>query len=156
MTRCRELRYLVLDLGQVQGVDPSAFGLLSKLRASLDASRVRLLLCALEPSAAPLLLGIAARDAEPWTHGASGVFATLEAALEWCEDELVLHGSPSSTPATSAAHSTSTTPDCAPTAPDVEAPGAAPSAAPGAAAFALPHSIASESTSRITSANALH
>ena len=142
VTRCRELRYLVLDLGQVQGVDPSAFGLLSKLRASLDASRVRLLLCALEPSAAPLLLGIAARDAEPWTHGASGVFATLEAALEWCEDELVLHGSPSSTPATSAAHSTSTTPDCAPTAPDVEAPGAAPSAAPGAAAFALPHSIA--------------
>ena len=133
VTRCRELRYLVLDLGQVQGVDPSAFGLLSKLRASLDASRVRLLLCALEPSAAPLLLGIAARDAEPWTHGASGVFATLEAALEWCEDELVLHGSPSSTPATSAAHSTSTTPDCAPTAPDVEAPGAAPSAAPGAA-----------------------
>ena len=90
------LRFVILDLGAVQGVDPSACALLGKLRRALGTRRpprhpVRLLLASLQPSLLPTLVAHAALS----PHDArASLFSSADAALEWCEDDLLLHGSP--------------------------------------------------------------
>lgn len=90
------LRFVVLDLGAVQGVDPSACALLGKLRRALGTRRngaapVRVLLASLQPSLLPTLVAHAALS----PHDArETLFPSADAALEWCEDDLLLHGSP--------------------------------------------------------------
>ena len=92
------LRFVVLDLYAVQGVEPSACALLGKLRIGMARRQVHLLMASLQPELLPTLFAHAALAP---ADGAS-LFPSVDAALESCEDALVLHGSPYSTPPDSA------------------------------------------------------
>ena len=84
------MRYLVLDMDMVQGVDPSAAALLGRLRRLLLQRSVRVLLANLQPELVELFLAHSVLDDGP--HG--GLFHTVDTAVEWCEDELLIIGSP--------------------------------------------------------------
>ncbi|KAL1504372.1 hypothetical protein AB1Y20_010778 [Prymnesium parvum] len=92
--RSPELRFVILDLKLVQGVDPSASELLGRLSRQLLYRQTRLVFANLQPSLVPMCLQHAGiRDGDT-AQGAGKVFPSVDSALEWCEDELLLQGSP--------------------------------------------------------------
>ena len=122
-----QMRFLVLDMAYCQGCDPSACALLGRAARTLSDRRVRLILANADPSLLPVLVEhqVLPRDTLPASldHGraedatpmstAGGLapghvvgcarhFATVDQALEWCEDELLLSGSPTETTAAAA------------------------------------------------------
>ena len=90
--RCAEMRYIVLDMALIQGVDASAVALLARLRRRLNRDRsTRLIVANLQPELTDLFRGHGVL--ERGSHG-TPIKHTVESALEWCEDEILINGSP--------------------------------------------------------------
>lgn len=87
------LTFVILDLELVQYIDPAACPVLCRLLRAMCDRDVRLVFAHLQPSlVAPLVAHAVLRD--DWPAGTGRLHATVDAALEWCEDELLLRGSP--------------------------------------------------------------
>lgn len=95
------LRFVILDLHAVEGAEPSARALLGKLRGGMARRQVQLLMADVQPELLPTLFAHAALAPADETS-LFPTFSTVDAALEWCEDALMLHGSPYGTPPDSA------------------------------------------------------
>ena len=110
-----EMRFLILDLVLCQGCDPSACALLGRATRMLCDRSVQLVLASPPPALVPMLVAhhVLSDDAlasagavhpddaptpafarGPAGHGRAVHFGTLDAALEWCEDEMLSIGSP--------------------------------------------------------------
>ena len=86
------LHHLVLDFAHVGGVDGSALGSFVRLQRLAAAKRIALVLCAMPPAVAARLRELPTRPDLEY-H----VAATLDDALEWCEDRMLPpggHGAP--------------------------------------------------------------
>ena len=108
------MRFLVLDMAFCQGCDPSACALLGRAARMLSERRVQLVLANPQPSLLPTLVAHSVLpdnalapassvlfDASPALGGSLALgranhFETLDRALEWCEDEVIMTGSPPS------------------------------------------------------------
>ena len=76
---CDDVRYVVLDLRRVGDVDSAAAGLLTALDATLG-DEVSLVLAHVRPAARRLFASVATE---------TPLFENVDAALEWCEDQLL-------------------------------------------------------------------
>ncbi|EOD41163.1 hypothetical protein EMIHUDRAFT_448706 [Emiliania huxleyi CCMP1516] len=90
----REMRFVLLDLQATHGIEPSACTLLRRLRRQLKARGVSLLVAA----ASSQMQGCESRAScggAPATAALdSAVYRTVDEALESCEEQLLLLGSP--------------------------------------------------------------
>ncbi len=76
--------YLILDFRRVLEIDDCALTLLGQLRGALAAQGKKLILAHLPPSDSAYLQH---RSPAPWDE--DSIFADSDAALEWCETELI-------------------------------------------------------------------
>lgn len=75
--------FVVLDLTRVTGANGAAVAILARLRTSLEDSGVRLLMVGSAGT------GLAVLAAETLTAAGGGCPDRLDAAVEWCEDEIL-------------------------------------------------------------------
>ena len=83
----RDVTHLILDFEHVTGVDASGFEGLMKVHATADGRAVSVVYASIDDDLETRLRG--AQDAAGVDHGGSPVFSTSEAALEWCENDVL-------------------------------------------------------------------
>ncbi|KAI5808867.1 sulfate transporter family-domain-containing protein [Peziza echinospora] len=86
--KCRPIRYLIIDLSHVNGIDFSAAEAFTRMRRQCLTRNVELVLCGVESESD---VGKSLRGVGVWSDTEDGVeiFENLNGALEACENELL-------------------------------------------------------------------